>query len=126
MSFNLVVWYSDQKIPDEKGIELYKKIHRGQTDSLTPNKNIEKFFTELTSRYAPLEEVLYGDVEHSVWACAFDKSDRHVVMFIRADGLEKSFEIWKHVATTIVELANKHGLICFDPQASAFRTTPYD
>lgn len=49
------------------------------------------------------------DLDSSPWACALEISGSHVLLAMRPEQYSNAFPV-------ILQLADQHGLVCFDPQ----------
>jgi hypothetical protein len=65
---------------------------------------------ELTARYPEIDMLAEEDLDASPWSCALDRSGFHVIVAMLDD---KAAE----VVPVVLQLAEKYGLVCFDPQA---------
>jgi hypothetical protein len=72
--------------------------------------NVYAFYNDLTARYPEIDMLAEEDIDASPWASSLDRSGFHVIMFILEDRAEE-------VIPVVLELAERFGLICFDPQS---------
>ncbi|WP_020407445.1 hypothetical protein [Hahella ganghwensis] len=119
MSFDLGVFYTESPHTDEEAIERY--IAYCEMDDLTPyiepSEKVGAFLKELTDQYPQIDDWPEADIDECPWSIAFDVSEGHILMpmvFSRADEMYQ----------VIVSLAEKHGLICVDPQSSRIAYAP--
>ena len=113
MSFDLSVWYPQERIANKEAGELYVRLCDGDTSRVVPNPAIDAFYAELTARYpeigtVPTEKI--DDHDRCPWSCKLDHSPAHVIMSC----------VWPKatdVGRLVQELARKHGLAMYDPQS---------
>lgn len=113
MSFDLGVWYPQNRISDEEARELYVRLCDSDTNGVVPHPAIDAFYAELTAKHPEIDtipEEKIGDHDYCPWSCQLDHSPGHVVMSC----------VWPkatYVHKLAVTLARKHGLAVYDPQA---------
>jgi hypothetical protein len=113
MSFDLGVWYPQERIGNDDAGKLYLRLCDGDTSGVVPNPAIDAFYAELTARYPELDTVpeeKIDDHDYSPWSCKLDHSPGHVIMacvWPKATGVHK----------LVQDLARKHGLALYDPQS---------
>jgi hypothetical protein len=109
VSFDLGIW--DKQLGLAPGI--YSRLCEG---TLAPNGEsaaIGSFYDELTRRWPEIDSVpeeRIGDLEYCPWSCSIERSGMHVIVncvWPKADA----------VAIYVYELAAKHELVLYDPQA---------
>ena len=114
MSFDLCVWYPQNRVSDREAGKLYARLCESDTSGVVPNPAIEAFYAELTARHPEIDvvpEEKIDDHDYSPWSCALDRSPGHVIMSC----------VWpkaEHVHQLVQDLARKHGLALYDPQSS--------
>ncbi|HKN36915.1 MAG TPA: hypothetical protein VJX16_27030 [Terriglobales bacterium] len=111
MSYKLAVWHSERAISSKEAAELFAKLYEHRKVPLEQHIDVYSFYNELGARYPEVDMVAEEDLDGCPWACAHERSGAHVILSMLDD---KSTE----VLPTILELAEKHGLVCFDPQAN--------
>jgi hypothetical protein len=118
MSCDFCVWYPDKRLTDAEAGARYMRLCEGNVEGEVVNHvAVEAFYRDLTSRHPEIDDVDEGrldDHDYCPWSCAMDRSDGHVVMscvWSRAD----------YVGQLVEELARKHGLAVYDPQAERIR-----
>ena len=118
MSYDLCVFFSSRPLSEDDAMQRYSAYCSGDfSHFVEPSPRIGAFLEDLTDRYPQIDDTADEDLEDCPWSIAFDVSEGHVVMpmvFARAD----------EVAPFVVSLAEKHGLVCVDPQDGRIRTVP--
>ena len=117
MSFDLGVWFSSRPMNNEEAAARYVALCDGNTDDIEANPAVAAFVTELTGLHPQIDDVPDEDVDDCPWNCAFDVSEGHVIM-------PMSWSRCEEVALLVLQLAQKHGLICFDPQSGEVHLPP--
>lgn len=119
MSFDLCVFHTEKPHSDDDGIDRYMAY--GQEDDLSPwiepNPRVAAFLADLTAQYPDIDDVPEQNVDECPWAAGFDASEGHVVMPMVFSWAERMYPI-------ITGLAEKHGLVCFDPQEGKIVAAP--
>jgi hypothetical protein len=90
--------------------DLYLKLCKQEWVPVADSPAIEAFYSELCRTYPEIDSLPEDLVDESPFSCAHDRSGLHVVIAISYG------ERTRPVAQYIVELAEKHGLVCYDPQ----------
>ena len=120
MSFDLAVWKDDDNntVPsDSAAKETYLQLCNDVCGDGPVAPGIEEFYEELIRRYPEIDGVPEEEVDNCPWSVQLNRSGHHVIMSIvwsRAD----------EIRSVVVELAEKHGLIVFDPQEGKVVLTP--
>lgn len=115
MSFDLAVWYPHTRLSDQEAGELYGQLCNGDISSLKPHPSLEAFYKEITAIHPEIDNVpdeKVDDVDYCPWSIAFDRSNSHLIMCA----------VWskaEYVAQLVLDLAQKHRLAVFSPQANA-------
>jgi hypothetical protein len=113
MSFDLGVWYPQNRVRNEEAGKLYVRLCDGDTSGVVPHSAIEAFYTELIARHPEIETVpkeKIDDHDYCPWSCKLDHSPGHVIMSC----------VWSkatYVHQLVKSLARKHGLAIYDPQS---------
>jgi hypothetical protein len=119
MSFDLGVFYTTRPHTDADAVKRY--VAYCEEDDLSPyieaSPTVAAFLSELTAQYPQIDDVPEEELESCPWSVAFDVSEGHVLMPIVWSAAEKMYPI-------IAELAEKHGLVCVDPQSKTIVTAP--
>jgi len=130
MSYELAVWFPHKRIDDGEAGQLYERLCEGQVDRVTEHPAIEVFYLEITSRYPEIGDMRQGCDLHwgtetpgkvsnnqddtqidCPWVGPFDRSPGHIIMHCVTPKAE-------YVGRLVHQLARKHGLCVFDPQAA--------
>ncbi len=125
MSFDLGVWYSSRSLTAAEADECYSAFHasgngKGNGNAngqATTDERLTRFVHELTSRYPQIDDVADDEIDSCPWSVSFDLSPTHVkmpVMWTRAE----------EIAPVVMELAERHGLVCYDPQSRKVHLPP--
>jgi hypothetical protein len=109
MSLKLAVWHSEKAISEKEAAGVYQKLYEQQRVPIEQHVDVYAFYNELTARYPDLDMVADEDIDASPWASSLDRSGFHVIMFM----LEQRAD---EVVPVVLELTEKYGLVCFDPQ----------
>jgi hypothetical protein len=118
MSFDLGVWHSDGPLTDQEAGDLYVKLCEQTWIPIEENAAVAAFYAELTNRYPEIDTLPEEGLDNCPWSCAHDRSGLHVLMAM----------VWSRcgeIAPQVRELAEKHGLVCFDPQESKVYLPPH-
>ena len=113
MSFDLAVWHSDAPISVQDAEKIYLSLCENPSFWEGEHASITSFYNDLTHRWPEIDtipEEKVGDFEHCPWSCALDRSGMAILMCC----------VWSMadtVAIHVTELAYRHELVCFDPQA---------
>ena len=122
MSYDLGVWFPSSRLNDQEAGELYVGLCESTVDSPPPHPAVEAFYQELTQTHPEIDtipEERIDDHEYCPWSCALDYSRGHVIMPC----------VWsqaENVDRTVRQLADKHGLAVFDPQAGKISYPSYE
>jgi hypothetical protein len=121
MSFDLAVWFEPGRISASAAAETYKSLCDGGPSAagVVAHDAVTAFHRALVVDFPELPESAadFSQAEASPWTAGLDVSDAHVIMPIswgRADA----------TATAVLDLAGRHGLVCFDPQAEVLHLPP--
>ena len=107
--FYLGAWLSKSAISDKDAARQYAALLEGKQVSKPWDAAVYRFLTQLTELYPDIETLPEDKADDSPWACSLEVSDAHVIMALRLDRYASVFP-------AIIQLANHHGLVCFDPQ----------
>ena len=110
MSLKLAVWHTEKAISEKEAEGVYQKLYEQQRVPIEQHVDVYAFYNELTARYPEIDMLAEEDIDASPWASSLDRSGFHVIMFILEDRAEE-------VIPVVLELAERFGLICFDPQS---------
>lgn len=93
------------------------QLAEGDQFATTPSPRIFEFAGELIERYPRLEDLDLVGLEDSPWRMSPDVSSERVILCM---GFAQAAEI----SPEILELASRHGLVCYDPQAGPDADAP--
>jgi hypothetical protein len=114
MSFDLGVWFEPEPITDEQAADKYRKLCNTDVDSAVPaHPRVAAFYRDLTERFPDVADT--GDVEafeQSPWTAGLSTTPASVIMTI-------SWPRAAEITAVVRQLANRHRLICHDPQTGA-------
>lgn len=117
MSFDLAVMSLEQAIAVDEAENIYGELCDGNHEILGPSAKIDAFYTELTAKYPDIDSYSDDDVDECPWSVEIAVSDGAVVMSMVWSRVEE-------VAPYVLELAAKHDLSCYDPQADQLYLSP--
>jgi hypothetical protein len=119
MSFDLGVFYTTKPHTDAEAVKRYIAYCEEEDLSqyIEPSQNVAAFLAELTRQYPQIDDVSEEELESCPWSIAFDVSEGHVLMPMVWSAAETMYPV-------IVELAEKHRLVCVDPQSKSIVTAP--
>ncbi len=112
MSFDLGVWYSSRPFTAKEADERYVALSKNGdvTRLIEPHQSVAEFVAALTAQYPQIDDVPEDKIDACPWTVEFDLSKGHATMPIMWSRVDD-------VAPFVMELAEKHGLVCYDPQA---------
>ncbi|WP_326949844.1 hypothetical protein OG439_14330 [Amycolatopsis sp. NBC_01307] len=110
MSFDLYIWRERHPITDERAAELCRQLGDGRDDVVDPDARVLAFRDELAGRFPDLESLSVDELESSPWAMSPDATPRRVILCMSWSRLDGAVSF-------VLELAGRHGLVCFDPQS---------
>ena len=104
--FHCAVWIDGRVLSHKEAAKHYAALLEGNP-APTFDRSVYAFVTELTRRYPELDE--FADDPSCPWACALDFSGEAVIMALMPERYADVFPV-------ILQLSDKYGLVCFDPQ----------
>jgi len=113
MSFDLAVWYPNQRINNKEAGELYVGLCDSDASGVLPHPSVDAFYAELTAKLPEIDKVPAEKINNhdfSPWSCKLDHSTGHLIM---SCVWPKATDVHKLVQ----DLARKHGLALYDPQS---------
>lgn len=113
MSYDLGVWYPHERLSDTAAGELYVGLCESKVEHPKAHPAVDAFYDELTAKHPEIDTVpddLIDNLDYCPWSCALDRSPGHIIMPCVIPKAE-------YVDGVVRELARKHGLAIFDPQA---------
>jgi hypothetical protein len=118
--YYLAIWKPDRRISAADAARQYSAFTGGsQATDLDGSaltfcfefvESVYHFYCELVRHFPEVEMISDQDCESSPWACTLDLSEGHIIIAL----IEKRVA---EVMPVILNLANVHGLTCYDPQA---------
>ena len=113
MSCDFGILSINEKLTNEEASELYGALCEGDTSGVIPSARIDAFYEELTSKHPEIDDIPEEEIDNTdlcPWSIAFDRSPGHLIVscvWTKAD----------YVYDLVAELARKHQLALFSPQA---------
>lgn len=107
MSFDLGVWCAESPITAEEATRKYISQRDGASEAAQPCPEVTAFYEALT-RHLP--DLTADNYESSPWSTPLTVGDEFVMMSV-------VFPRAGEVCRAVLDLAERHGLVCFDPQA---------
>jgi hypothetical protein len=117
MSFDLGVWREDGPVTAESAGDKYEQFAEQEPPDGEPDPQVAAFYQEITGRFPELHDLADEDVDSSPWMDDLDLSPDGLFMRI-------AFSRTEEMAPYVIELAAKHGLVCYDPQEEAVHNPP--
>jgi hypothetical protein len=124
MSFDLAIFYSSRPLTVQEAEQRYIALCEGEFDEpedlqslIEPSGAVEAFLTELAALYPSLDEVPEDELDASPWNDNHDISEGHVFLSLR-------WSRYAQAAPQVKELALRHGLIVYNPQADEVYLPP--
>jgi hypothetical protein len=108
MGFDLAVWYEPAAVTHEHAAATYELLRHGKDAGLTNHHNLSTFFVDLISQFPRTGGLSETDVGRRAWS---------VDPEVEGNGLLLSLS-WANaseLAPRIKHLAERHGLVCYDP-----------
>ena len=90
--------------------ERYIALGAGNLAGVEANHAVAAFLSELTRQYPQMDDVPEDQIDDCPWSAAFDVSDGHIILPI-------AWSRCVEMAPVILALAEKHGLMVYDPQS---------
>ncbi|WP_143268726.1 hypothetical protein [Amycolatopsis vastitatis] len=117
MSFDLVVWPASAVTTVEDADRKYEQLVTCEPESAAVDPRAVAFHRELTARYPPRSSLPMGQRADSPWCCDPAVVGEGVLMTI----------VWSAADTVsrfVRELAARHDLVCYDPEAGEVHSPP--
>jgi len=109
LSHDLAVFHASGPLTDDGAAERYQALVGVQAVAMNETiPEVAAFLADLKARYPDIDEVPESAVADNPWSGGFDLGRDHVGMTIRPARAPE-------VGPFVVELAARHGLVCFDP-----------
>ena len=117
MRVEIGVFFTETPLTDKDALQRYR-AHGGEPDPDRPmGPCIDAFLTDLAARYPRLDALPEEDRTVSPWSGDFDISDGLVRIAMGGIQCADAVEF-------IMDLADQHGLVCFDPKTCSILTAP--
>src|SRR2546423_15435289 len=112
VSFDLAVWAEDAPVTAQRAGATYRRLCAGDPSGLVADGRVGAFVAELLARFPETD-----DLDAHPWASTVDTSACHALLPITRSRAAD-------VVPVVYELAARHGLVVFDPQARAVHQAP--
>ncbi len=119
MRVEIGVFFTDSPLTDMEALQRYR-AHGGEpaaTCADRPAPCLDAFLNELTDRYPRLDSLPTEDRAKSPWTGEFDVRPDQALIALGGSECADAVEL-------VLELAEKHGLVCFDPKTRSILTAP--
>lgn len=113
MSCDLGILSLERRLTNEEASGLYGLLCDGETSGVKPSDAIDEFYKELTEKHPEIDDIPEEEIDNTdlcPWSIAFDRSPGHLIISC----------VWPksdYVYELVAELARKHGLAIYSPQA---------
>ena len=95
---------------DEAGAIYVRLCEADVPDTVKDHPAVAAFYQELCAAYPEIDDWPEDDLDKCPWSVAHDRSDGYVLMCMQWGSVADD------AAQLVVELADKHRLLCYDPQ----------
>ena len=110
MSVDLAVWYEPAALTDEQAAQKYERLRHGEDAGLISHRNLSTFYVDLISQFPTADEASRAQPGPWVWSEDPELEDNGLLLSLsRASASE--------VAPKIRYMAERYGLVSFDPHA---------
>jgi hypothetical protein len=111
MSVDLAVWYEPAAVTDEQAAEKYERLRQGEDAGLIGHRNLSTFFVDLVSRF-PTSDTALSRREIGAWVWSEDPEleDNGLLLSLSRASV-------REVAPKIRYMAERYGLVSYDPHA---------
>lgn len=126
MSFDLCAWRENRPITASQALRTYWWLCGDETMAdadeaefgVEVDERVDAFHAELLSTYPPLEGLETAEADASPWSMTPDHlPGRYVITMM-------GFSDAPDTTPVIIDLAMRHGLVCYDPQAWRVHNPP--
>lgn len=118
MSYKLAIWHSERAVSDKEAADLYIKLFEQKKIPIEQHIDVYAFYNELAAYYPEIDMVAEEALDASPWSCTHDRSGAHVIVSMLDEKLAE-------VVPLILKLAERYGLVCFDPQTNKLHLPSY-
>ena len=108
MTFDLYLWASPSPVTADQADAICQRLAEGDQSATTPSPRLLEFASDLIARYPRLEDL--ASPEDSPWSMSPDVTPQRVILCM-------GYSHAPQASTGILELASRHSLVCYDPQA---------
>ncbi|WP_439381095.1 hypothetical protein [Amycolatopsis lexingtonensis] len=112
VSYDLYRWAGPSPVTAEQAGEICERLVDGDEAATVPSGRVLEFAAELVEHYPRLEDL--ADADDSPWNMSPDATEHRVILCM---GLSRVSE----AGPRIVELADRYGLVCYDPSTRQVR-----
>ena len=117
VSYDLYLWHGPQPVTTQQATAVCHQLARSQNDTVVPDTAVLAFHRELIERFPPLETLGDDETDDSPWNMSPDATADRVILCM---GLSRASQI----GPFILELAERHRLVCFDPSTGVVHNPP--
>ena len=114
MGFDLALWYEASPISHREATEKYGILLRNEDVGLAEYPGLAVIYADLTTRYPAPNSVVDMDHSETIWSA----EPRIVANAVR---LSIAIPAVARVSRDVQELAEREGVVCFDPQRGRVR-----
>ncbi|NBH12317.1 hypothetical protein [Amycolatopsis sp. SID8362] len=112
MSYDLYLWADPNPVTAEQARDIFERLAGGDDSATAPAAGPLEFAAELVKHFPRLEDL--ADADDSPWNMSPDATERGVILCM---GLSRVAE----AGPRIDELADRYGLVCYDPSTRQVR-----
>ena len=119
MCVEIGIFFADAPLTDQDALHRYR-THGGEPDLngvTDPGPHLSPFLTDLTARYPRLESLPEARRPNSPWTGELKACGEQAQIALGGHECANALEF-------IMELAEKHGLVCFDPNTRSILAAP--
>jgi hypothetical protein len=119
VSLDIGVFYTTRPLTNHDASKIYSALCGGGEDPprIEASPSVAKFLVELRKHYPDIDAASEKEIENCPWACAHDISESAVLCSMVASKYLDAAEL-------VTNLAQKYGLVCYDPQSGHIFTAP--
>jgi hypothetical protein len=117
MSYDLYLWHSPRPVTVQQAMTIMVRLAEGRDDVVVPDDAVLAFHQDLIELFPPLDAIGDEEIDDSPWNASPDATASRAILCF-------GYSQVPQFAPAVVELAAKHGLVCFDPQSRAIHHQP--
>ena len=117
MRVEIGVFFTDAPVTDEDALHRYRACRNGENQADAPAPHLDPFLGDLTDRYPTLESLSEDERQQSPWARDFNRNGDQLIIAVNGRECAEAVDL-------IMQLADRHGLVCFDPRTRSILTAP--